>query len=121
MPVKDDQDRRLAVGKAGIAEVLDPVGDFSDIRQVDRRAVAIGNDQGPIIVGLVGLVIGVNLLALVADIDAAFRAVGIGARQRGTNVFQTDPVFVERLRNEVDAHRRQRAAADPDLADAFDL
>ena len=85
------------------------------------RAVAIGDDQRLVVVGLVGLVVGVDLIALVADVDAALGAVRIGAGQRGAHVLEPDAVFVERLRDQLDAHRRQRAAADHDLADAFDL
>ena len=86
-----------------------------------RRAVAIGDDQRFVIVGLVGLVVGIDLIALVADIDAALRTVRIGAGERGADVFEADAVFVERLRDQLDADRRQRTAADHHLADAFDL
>ncbi|MGY3540200.1 hypothetical protein ACVIIY_004420 [Bradyrhizobium sp. USDA 4515] len=88
---------------------------------MNRRAIAVGHDQRLVVAGLVGLVVGVDLVALVADVDAALRAVGVGARQRRADVFQTDAVFVEGLRDQIDAHGRQRAAADHDLADALDL
>ena len=121
LPVEDDQDGRLAVGEAGVAEIFDPVGYLADIRQVHRRAVAVGDDQRLVVGGLVGLVVGVDLVALVADVDAALRAVRVGAGQRGAHVLETDAVFVKRLRNEFDPHRRQRTAADDDFADAVDL
>ena len=121
LPVEDDQDGRLAIGDPGIADVFDPVGDFADVGDVDGGAIAIGHDQRFVVVRLGGLIIGVNLVAPVAHIDAALGAMRIGAGKRGANVFQADPVFVECLRNEVDAHRGQRATADGDLADAVDL
>ena len=121
LPVEDDQDGRLAVGKAGVAQVFHPVGDLADIGKMYRRAVAVGDDQRLVVGGLVGLVVGIDLIALVADVDAAFRAVGVGAGERGPHVFQANAVFVDRLRDQIDAHRRQRTAADDDLADAFDL
>ncbi len=88
---------------------------------MDRRAIAIGHDERPVVVGLVSLVVGIDLVALVADIDAALRTMGVGVRQRGADVFETDPVFVERLRDQVDADGGQRTAAHHDLADALDL
>ena len=121
LPVEDDQHRRLAVGEAGVAQVFHPVGDLADIGKMHRRAVAVGHNQGLVVNGLVGLVVGINLVALVADIDAAFRAVRIGAGQRRPHVLEADAVFVDRLRNEIDPHRRQRTAADDDFADALDL
>ena len=121
LPVEDDQDRRLAVGESGVAQVLDPVGDLADVGQMDRGAVAVGDDQGFVIIRLVGLIVGVDLIALVADVDAALRAVRIGARKRGAHVLKTDAVFVDRLRDQIDADRGQRAAADVDFADALDL
>ena len=121
LPVQNDQDGWLAVGEAGVAQILDPVGHLADIGKMHRRAVAVGDDQRLVVGGLVGLVVGVDLVALVADVDAAFRAVGVGAGKRGAHVLQTDAVFVDRLRNQIDPDRRQRTAADDDFADAFDL
>ena len=120
-PIENDQDRRLAVGEAGVAKVLDGIGDFADIRETDRCALAIGDDQRFVIVGLVGLVVGIDLIALVTDVDSAFRAMRVGAGERGPHVFEADAIFVERLRDEFGANRRQRTAADDHFANAVDL
>jgi hypothetical protein len=40
---------------------------------------------------------------------------------RGAHVLAADAVAVERERQQLDAHRGQRAAADLDVADALDL
>ena len=121
LPVEHDQNGRLAVGKTGIAKILDRVGYLADIGEVDRRAVAVGDDQRLVLLRRVGLVVRVDLVALVADVDAAFRAVGVGAGERGPHVLQADAVFVECLRNEIDPHGRQRTAADDHFADSLDL
>ena len=41
----DDQDGRLAVGQAEVAQILHVILDVGDVRQAHRRAVAIGDDQ----------------------------------------------------------------------------
>ena len=98
LSVEDDQDGRLAVGETGVAEVFDPVGHLADIGQMHRCAISIGDDQRLVVGGLVGLVVGVDLIALIADVDAALRAVGIGAGKCRPHVLQADAVFVQRLR-----------------------
>ena len=95
--------------------------DVADVGQAHRRAVAIGDDQRTVVCGLVGLVVGIDLVALALDVDAALRAVGVGAAECRADVFQPNAVFVERRRQQLDAHGGQRAAADGDFADAFDL
>ncbi len=50
LAVDDHQHRRLAVGEAGIAQVLDAVDDLADVGQADRRAVAVGDDQRAVFV-----------------------------------------------------------------------
>ena len=111
----------LPLERPEIAQVLHPVQHLADIGQAHRRAVAIGDHQRLVVRRLGGLVVGIDLVALAFDVDAALRAVGIGAGERGADVFQADAVFEQRLRRELDAHGGQRAAADADLADALDL
>jgi hypothetical protein len=67
------------------------------------------------------LIARVNLPALVTVVQMALRPVGVGVREHGANVLETDAVLVERGRIQVDAHRRQRAAADVHLPDPFHL
>ncbi len=121
LPVEDHQHRRLAVGEPGVAQVFRALDDIGDIGEPHRRAVAIGDDQRPVILGLDGLVVGVELEAAVALVDRAFRAVRVGRGKRGAHVFEADAVFEQRQRVELDPHRRRRGAADRHLADALDL
>src|ERR1700722_13020729 len=88
---------------------------------MNRGAISVGEDQGPVIVGLVGLVVGINLETLIADIDSALGTVRVAAGERGSHVLKTDTVFIKRLRNEFGPYRRQRTTADNDFADALDL
>jgi hypothetical protein len=67
------------------------------------------------------LIVGVDLIAAVAVVDGALRAIGIGGCQSRAHVLKADAVFEHRLRIELDADRGQRRAADDDLADAADL
>ncbi len=54
-----DGDPGLAVDQSRVPQVLDRVGDFGDIGEFDRRAVAIGDDQVAVLRRLRRLVIGV--------------------------------------------------------------
>ena len=121
LPVHDHHDRGLAVGEAERADVFDGIDDVADVGQAHRGAVAVSHDQRLVIFGLVGLVVGVELIALLRDVDAALGAVGIGAAERCANILQPDAVFEQRRREQFDPNRRQRSAADRDFADAFDL
>ena len=121
LAVEDDQNRRLAVGHAEIAQILHRIGHLGDVAEANRRPIAIGDHQRCVIGGNVGLVVGVDLQAAVAVVDRALRAVGVGGGERGAHVLQPDAVIVERLRVELDAHRRKARAADIDVADAAQL
>ena len=121
LTVEDDQHGRLAVGEPDVAHVLDRVQYLGHVRQAHRRAVAIRDHHVAVLRGLGGLVVGVDLVALPADVDRALGGIGIGRRQRGAHVLETDAVLEQRARVQLDAHRRQRAAADLYLADAAHL
>src|SRR5271155_2788918 len=62
----------------------------------------------------------VDLVMAIPGLDSSFRAVRVGRRERRADVFEPDAVFVERVRIEFDPDRRQRAAANDDLADPVD-
>ena len=121
LAVEDDQHRQLALRQAEIAHVLHGVADLGDVGEAHRGAVAVGNHERDIVGRRGGLIVGVNLIAAVAVVDRAFRAVGVGGSERRAHVLEPDAVFVKRLRVELDAHRRQRRAADDDVADAAQL
>src|SRR5208282_5724754 len=72
--------------------------DVGDVLQPQRVAVAVGHDQVSIIGRVIGLIVGIDLPALRADIDRALR------RVRGADVLEPDAVMEESQRIELDAH-----------------
>ncbi len=119
--VEDDQDRGLAISEPGIAQILDGILDLAHIGEPDRRPIAIGDDEGAVLAGVARLVVGIDLVALVALLDGALGAMGIGGGERGAHILQPDPVFEQGAGIELDPDGGQRAAADIDLADAREL
>src|SRR6185437_16290999 len=86
-----------------------------------RGTVAIGDDEGTVLIRLARLVVGIDLKMTGTIFDRPLGTVRVRRGERGTHVLGADAVFEESVRVELDAHRRQRAAADGDLADALDL
>ena len=107
--------------KPRVADVLVGILDVGDVVQQYRGAVAVGDDQIAVVRRLAGLIVGDHLVALIALIDIALGAVGIGRRNRGAHILQSDAVAAQLVGFELDAHRRQCAAAELDLAHAADL
>jgi hypothetical protein len=121
LAVENQQHRGLAVGEALIAQILDRIRDHGEVGEAHGRAVAVGDHERAVLFGIAGLVVGVELISLAAELDVAFGRVGVGGSERRAYVLEADAVFEEGVRVELDAHRRQRAAADRHLADALDL
>ena len=117
----DDQDRRLSVGEAGRADVLDRVDDVGDVREAERAAALVGEDERPVQAGIQELVRRADGPRALGRADLALRAVGVLAGEESPDVLERQPRVVERRRVGLDAHGRQRAAADEDLPDAVDL
>ena len=114
--IDDDAHGRHAVVQAGVADVLVRILDVGDVMQQHRGAVAVGDDQIAIVRRLARLVVGDHLVALIALIDVALGAVGIGRGDRGAHVLEPDAVAAELVGLELDPHRGQCAAAERDLA-----
>jgi hypothetical protein len=74
---KDDQHRRLSVGHAEIAQVLNGVLNFGHIREAYRCTIAISDHERQVIRRHVRLVVGIDLIAPVTVVDGALRAVGV--------------------------------------------
>ena len=97
------------------------VHDLAHVGEAHRGAVAPGDDQRAVVGGAHRLVVGVDLPAARPLLDRALRAVGVGRGEGGAHVLEPDAVVEQRVRIELHAHRRQRAAAEDHLADAGDL
>ena len=124
---RDQHDhRRVAVEQAERIDVFDAVDHFGHIVQADRRAVAPGDDQVAVVGGAApaaGAVPAANRSAGAGRLtfDRALGTVGVVGLDRGAHVFGRDAVAVQRIRQQLDPHRRQRAAADLDVAHALHL
>ena len=112
----------LAVGRAGVAQVLHRVDDFADVGQPHRRAVAVGDDDRHVLGGLCRLVVGVDLPAPVAVLDRALGPVGVGCgdRARARPRSRCRSLFIALG---LSSTRTAGSELPPtvDLADAFDL
>ena len=95
--------------------------DLRHVGQPDRRAVAIGDDERPVIGRAARLVVGIKLVVAAALFDRAFRGVGISRSKRRPHILEADAVFGQRLGIELDPHSRQRRAADEHLTDPIKL
>jgi len=91
------------------------------VREAHRRSVAVGDHEVAILGRAGRLVVGVQLVALVADVDRALGGIGIGGRQRRPDILEPDAVLEQRVGIQLDPHRRERAATDLHLADAAHL
>ncbi len=117
----DDTDSRGAIVQTNIANVLVGIVHFGDIVQKDRRVVAVGDDEIPVIRRYRRLIVGSDLELLVALLDVALGAVGVGGRHCRPHVFHANAVTVQFIRFELDADGGQCGAAQRDLTDAADL
>src|SRR5262249_7868074 len=117
----DEDDGRLAVRHRRGAQVLDGARDPRDVDQSYRRAVAPRDDQGLVGGRLEQLIGRVDLPGEPAVVELPLGAVDVGGGEDASHFVEADAVAGERHRVQVDADRRQGAAADEDLADAVEL
>src|SRR6202012_826396 len=95
--------------------------DIGDVLQPQRIAVTISENKIAIAVRMIGLIVGIDLPALGADIDRALWRVGVGAGPRQSDLLEANPVMGKRHGIDVDATGGKRGAADDHLPDALDL
>ncbi|MNF57847.1 hypothetical protein D3C84_393880 [compost metagenome] len=113
--------RGLAIGGAGIAQVLQGVADLRHIAQAHRRAVAPGDDQSLEVGRLVRAVVDLDQPLPVGAFQEALGPVDVGAGQGGADLAEPDAIVAQRGGIDLDPHRRKAAAVDVDLADAGHL
>ena len=70
--------------------------DLGDVGEAHRRAVAVGDDQVAVVVGVARLVVDVDLEVQLALLDRALGAVRVGGGERGAHVLEPDAVLEER-------------------------
>ena len=113
-----EDDRALLVVPAGDQVVLRPVDGLADIAHAHRRAVAVGEDQRVVVVGLEQLIVGVERVGLARAVERAFRQIDIGLADDVADVLEADTARGQRLGIDLNANGRLLLAADPDQADA---
>ncbi|MND44846.1 hypothetical protein D3C80_356950 [compost metagenome] len=101
--------------------VFGTVDDLGDVLEVDRRAVAVGDDQLGIFVGVKQLVIGCQGRNAAFTIQCAFGQVQAGLLDRLAQVGQGQAEGGEFFRLGLDADRRAQLAGNVDQADPIDL
>ena len=121
LSAQHDQYRRLAIGRAGIAHILDGIMNFGDVVQIDGRAIVKGDDQITEFLGRPGLVIGMDQPAVRAIVQKPLGSIGIGTSQRLADLLEAEAILVGCIKVEFDADRRQGGTAQLHLADAVDL
>ena len=116
-----DQNRRLAVEGAQVADILYPVHHLGHVLQPDRGTIAIRDDQGAVVAGGAGHVIGINLERLFALLNVALGCVGIGRGDRGAHIGQADAVLEQGARVQLNANGGKRRAVERHIAHARNL
>ena len=118
---QDQHHGGIAVRESVVAQVLHRVRHLRDIAETHRGAVVIADDERDVFARAHGLVVVLDLPALVARLERALGAVGVGGGDRRAHRLGVDPVAVHRGEVELDAHRGEGAPADSDVADALHL
>ena len=117
--VDDDCRRRIRPGaELGVLRAAD---DGGHVQELDRRAVAIGDDQITILIGAGELIVGIDSQSLGRAVEIAFRRIDVQIADRGADIVDVKTVGGKRIRIELDAHRRPLPAADTDESDAGQL
>ena len=116
-----DQNGRLAVREPHVPHVLDGIDHASQIRQAHRRAVAVDDDEIPVILRLEKLVAHDERRGGLPVVQRAFRFVGIRILEKSSDLIQPHVVPGNRLRIDFNAHGGQGTSAHLHLSDALDL
>src|ERR1700681_2208533 len=107
----------LLVEPGGNQLVLSGADGVADIAEVDRRSVAIGDDEFIVFVGLEQLVVGIERVGLTRAVERAFRKVDIGLAEYRAHVLEIDAARCKRLRINLHADGRLLLTSDADEAD----
>ncbi len=113
-----------AVEQAQCVDVFRAVEHGGHVGQAHGGAIAPRDHEILVIGGAAAIAAGrlrIDLQAVAVAVDLALGAVRIGGLDCGAHVLGRHAIAVQRIRHQLDAHGRQRAAADFDFAHALDL
>ena len=89
----------VVVHPGGLLDVLHAVDDVGHVGQPHRRAVAVGDDERPVVGARQQLVVGVDLVSLARAVEVALGLVDVGRDERGAQVLQVQAVGGQRGRD----------------------
>ena len=92
-----------------------------NVGEAHRTAANVADDHRQVIGCGLGLIIGLNLPAMLRVLDRTFWAIGVAGDDGGAHVFEAEAELVELGQVEFDAYGRQCTAANRHLPHAFDL
>jgi hypothetical protein len=102
----------LVVEEAAVVAVLHAIGDLGHVGQAQDRAVLLADHDRLVVFGFLQLVVGAHLPVALLVFDKAHGPALVGVGHGGAHIVQGQAVLVEQLRFQLDAHGRQRTAAD---------
>ncbi len=112
---------RLAVEAARVVDVGIGVPDGRHVAEADGRAIAVGDDQGPVVFGLLHLIVVRDHPALLVTLQGSLGQEDVLRVDGLAHGFQSETHFVEDVGVGLDADGRLGRAPDKDLADTLDL
>ena len=121
LPLHVDEHGRQIVRPGRQTAIFRPVNDVSHVRQPERRAIAVGDDQVLVRGRRPELIVGVQHERPLGTIEVALRLVDVSRRHDLAQRLEVQVVRGECLRVRLDAHGRPLAARDADEPDAGQL
>ena len=117
----ENDDRRFAVEQAQRLRVLDAIDDLGHVRKAYRRPIAPRHHHRRVVGGSPCRRLRVDLQPSAIAFDRTLGPICVAGLNRRANVLGADAEAVQSERQQLDTHRRQRAAADFHIAHSFHL
>ena len=116
-----EHDGAIVVEPARDLVVLDAVDDASNLIEIHRHAVAIGDHDLAILRGLGHCSGSSECHALLGSVKRAHRGIGVGLGDDGADVFERNVARCRGHRIDLDTYRKFLRAVDQNLGDAGEL
>ena len=116
-----NDDRGIQIHPRRLHHIFDSVGHRGHIREAHRRAVSISDNDGAILVAREELIVGLDGKRLARTVERSLSLINIGSGQRGSHIFQAQPIRRQRGGIRLNSHRRFLSAANRNQPHARDL